>query len=141
VNSNNRNESTVPSCTLTVDTNLDKSENENVLNSARPSFQSSFPSPFENESLLKFYGGPVSDELCVPSGEYEIDKVKFIDKINGNNEGKNIYLYIYIKYHIFMFIIKTINFLYNNNNKNENIDFKILYILFYLININFLIKF
>jgi len=86
VNSNNRNESTVPSCTLTVDTNLDKSENENVLNSARPSFQSSFPSPFENESLLKFYGGPVSDELCVPSGEYEIDKVKFIDKINGNNE-------------------------------------------------------
>ncbi len=77
------------SCTLTIDTNLDKSENENVLNSARPSFTSTFPSPFEEESVLKFYGGPTSDELCVPSGEYEIDREKFIDKINGNNEGKN----------------------------------------------------
>ncbi|ORX52985.1 hypothetical protein BCR36DRAFT_582388 [Piromyces finnis] len=76
----------IPSCTLTIDTNIEKSENENVLNSARPSYSSAFPSPFEAESMLKFYGGPTSDELCVPSGEYEIDKDKFIDKINGNNE-------------------------------------------------------
>jgi len=76
-----------PSCTLTIDTNLDKSENENVLNSARPTYASAFPSPFEADSVLKFFGGPTSDELCVPSGEYEIDKDKFIDKINGNNEG------------------------------------------------------
>jgi len=82
----NKNEDFGLTCTLTIDTNLDKSENENVLNSARPSFTSTFPSPFENESILKFYGGPTSDELCVPSGEYEIDREKFIDKINGNNE-------------------------------------------------------
>jgi len=85
-NLNNRNVTLVPTCTLTINTNLDKSENENVLNSARPSYQSAFPSPLESETVLKFYGGPVSDALCVPSGEYEVDEEKYIDKINGNNE-------------------------------------------------------
>jgi len=104
-NAVNKNEDYGLTCTLTIDTNLDKSENENVLNSARPSFTSTFPSPFENESVLKFYGGPTSDELCVPSGEYEIDREKFIDKINGNNEGKRTKNNIYIFRFLYMEVV------------------------------------